>query len=137
MSEPTRSRRVLRRIGAMLAGILAIVIPSVGTDAVLHAIGVYPPSGEPMDDALFLLATAYRIVFGIAGCYIAARLAPDRPMGHAMALGFIGVVVGVAGALATWDRGPEFGPRWYSLAIFAIPLPCAWIGGRLHCMLGK
>lgn len=44
------------------------------------------------------------------------------------------VAVGIVGALATWGRGPEFGPAWYSVAIFAIPSPCAWAGGRLEGM---
>jgi hypothetical protein len=56
---------------------------------VLHATGVFPPFGQPMADALFLLATAYRIVYGVAGCYLTARLAPDRPMRHALALGVV------------------------------------------------
>jgi hypothetical protein len=42
-----------------------------------------------MGDALFLLATAYRIVYGVAGSYVTARLAPDRPMQHALALGML------------------------------------------------
>ena len=100
----------------------------------LHATGVFPPWGQPMSDALFLLATAYRIVFGVAGCYIAARLAPDRPMQHALALGVVGFAVSILGAVATWDRGPAFGPHWYPVAIIAITMPCAWAGGRLRVM---
>ena len=131
MSEMRHPRRVLRRVGALLAGLLAVVILSTATDVVLHATGVFPPVGQPMVDALFLLATAYRIVYGIAGGYIAARLAPDRPVTHALALGGVGVVVSIAGALATWNAGPEFGPRWYPLLLIATALPCAWAGGRL------
>jgi hypothetical protein len=40
----------------MLAGFLAILILSLGTDTVLHAAGVFPPWGQPMVDELFLLA---------------------------------------------------------------------------------
>ena len=83
-----------------------------------------------MADALFVLATAYRIIYGVAGCYIAARLAPDRPMQHALALGVVGLVLSIAGAVAMWDAGPA----WYSLAIIAIAMPCAWAGGRLRGM---
>lgn len=118
----------LRRAGAVLAGLLAIVVLSTATDAVLHAAGVYPPVGERMADELFLLATAYRIVYGVAGCWLAARLAPDHPMRHALALGAIGTVLSVAGAVAMW----AYGPAWYSLAIIAITFPCAWAGARLH-----
>ena len=131
MSGSPAPRRRLRRVGAVLAGLLAIFVLSLGTDATLHATGVFPPWGQPMSDGLFLLATAYRIVYGILGCYLAARLAPDRPMAHALALGAVGLALSIAGAATTWNRGPEFGPRWYPLAVIAIAMPCAWAGGKL------
>jgi hypothetical protein len=112
----------------VFAGLLVIVVLSTAADAVLHATGVYPPFPQRMSDGLFLLATAYRIVFGILGCYVTARLAPDQPRRHALALGAIGTVLSIAGAAAMW----QYGPAWYSLAIIAISLPCAWTGGRLH-----
>jgi uncharacterized membrane protein YfcA len=90
-----------------------------------------------MSDALFLLATAYRIVFSIAGCYLAARLASDKPMQHALALGVVGIVVSTAATVATWNRGPEFGPKWYPLALIAVAIPCAWVGGRLAVWSGR
>ena len=134
MSETQPPRRILRRIGAVLASMLAVIILSIGTDMVMHASGVFPPFGETMADALFLLATAYRIAYGVAGGYIAARLAPDRPMQHALVYGAIGLVVSIVGAMATWDAGPAFGPRWYPLALVATAMPCAWAGGRLRGM---
>ena len=134
MSETHRPRSIIRSIGAMLAGFLAIVILSIGTDMVLHATGVFPPFGEPMADALFLLATAYRIIYGVAGGYIAARLAPDRPMQHALVYGVVGLASSIAGTVATWNAGPAFGPRWYPLALVATAMPCAWAGGRLRGM---
>jgi len=124
-------RRMLRSIGAVLAGLVAIFILSTGTDAVLHATGVFPPFGQPMSDTLFLLAMGYRIVYGVATSYLVARLAPDRPMRHALAFGVVGVVLSTVATVATWNRGPEFGPKWYALAVVAIAIPCAWAGGRL------
>jgi len=132
MSEMRQQRRVLRSIGAVLAGFLAIVISHIGADAVMHATGVFPPWGQPMSDALFLLATVYRTAFGVAGSYITARLAPNRPMQHALVGGVIGLVLSIAGAVATWNRGPEFGPHWYPLALIATVMPCAWAGGKLR-----
>jgi hypothetical protein len=85
-----------------------------------------------MAGALFLLATAYRGLYAVMASYVAARLAPDRSMDHALALGALGVVVNAAGAVATWSRGPEFGPHWYPLALIALAMPCAWAGGRLR-----
>jgi peptidoglycan/LPS O-acetylase OafA/YrhL len=131
--DEARSRRsFLVSTGAVIAGLLAVIILSNGTDAVLHATGVYPPWFQPMADGLFLLATAYRIVFAIAGSYIAARLAPSRPMLHALILGGIGFVLALLGAIATWNAGPQFGPRWYPLALVVTALPCAWVGGKLR-----
>ena len=94
--------------------------------------GIYPPWFEPMAGPLWLLATAYRIVYGVAGSYITARLAPDRPMMHALVLGIVGVALSIAGAVVAWGKGPEFGPTWYPLALIAIALPCAWAGGKLR-----
>jgi hypothetical protein len=127
MTETRRPHRTLRQIGAVLAGLLAIFAITTVTDIVLHATGIFPPWGQPMSSALFLVALAYRIVYGVLGCYIAARLAPDRPMRHAVALGVVGVVLSTAGAVAMWEAGPA----WYSLAVIGIALPCAWVGGKL------
>jgi hypothetical protein len=131
MSETDRSRRILRRIGAVFAGLLAVIVLSTATDIVLRATGVFPPWGQPMAGALFLLATAYRTIYGVAGSYITARLAPDRPMGHALAGGVVGLVLSTAGTVATWNKGPEFGPKWYPLALIAMAIPSAWAGGKL------
>src|SRR5260370_1196035 len=81
-----------------------------------------------MSDSLFLLATAYRIVYGVAGSYLIARLAPDRPMQHALVGGAIGLLVSIVGVLATWNHQPPLGPHWYSLALAITALPCAWFG---------
>ena len=126
-SDTDRSRRIPRRTGAVLAGLLSIIVLSTATDTVLHATGVYPPFGERMADALFALAMAYRIVYGVVGSYITARLAHDRPMQHALALGAVGLVLSTAGAVTMWDAGPA----WFNLGLIATALPCAWAGGRL------
>jgi hypothetical protein len=129
----TQSPRVkLRGIGAVLAGFVAIVILSLGTDMLLHAARVFPRWGQSMSDTLFLLATVYRTLYSVAGCYLAARLAPDHPTQHAMALGTIGLLVSIAGAVGTWNLG--LGPHWYPLVLIALAMPCAWVGGRLRLM---
>lgn len=122
------SRRLARRSGAVFAGLLTIFAVTTATDLLLHATGVFPPFSERMSDALFLLAAAYRVPYGIAGSYLTARLAPDHPLQHALTLGAIGVALSTAGAIAMWDCGPA----WYSLAIIAIALPSAWLGGKLR-----
>jgi drug/metabolite transporter (DMT)-like permease len=117
---------------ALAAGLLVGVILSLGTDQILHVLKIYPPWGQTMSDGLFLLATAYRVVYTILGSYVAARLAPDRPMWHAMVLGVVGLIVSIAGAVATWNTVPSVGPHWYALLIAAISIPCAWLGGMIR-----
>lgn len=134
MNDTNRPRGIGRSIGAVLAGLVAIFVLSLGTDALLHATGVFPAFGQPMSDGLFALATVYRVVYGVAGSYLTARLAPRRPMAHALVLGFIGVCLSTIGAVTTWNRGIEFGPKWYALAVIAMAIPCAWAGGRLREM---
>jgi hypothetical protein len=123
----TGSRRIGRRIGAVFAGLFAIFAVTTAVDIVLHVTGVFPPMGQIMSHGLFALAAAYRAVIGVAGSYLTARIAPDRPVHHALALGAIGALLGTLGAVVMWDKGPA----WYSLAVIAMTFPCAYLGGRL------
>jgi hypothetical protein len=97
-------------------------------DVAFRALGTFPPFGVRMSDSLFAVALAYRIPFNVAGSYVTARVAPNRPMNHALALGITGIVLATAGAIAMG----KYGPAWYSLANIVIALPCAWFGGRLY-----
>jgi len=124
----------LKSIGAILAGALTGIVLSIGTDMVLRATGIFPALGHPMAGALFVLATAYRTLYGVAGSYITARLAPNRPMMHALVLGILGLAASIVGVVATWDKGPEFGPKWYPLALVALGMPQSWLGGKLREM---
>lgn len=132
-SASRRARLILRRIGAVLAGLVSIFAITTATDVVMHQTGVFPPVDAPpisgrMSGRLFLLAFGYRFLFDVAGSYLTARLAPDRPRRHALALGAIGLVLSIAGAVAFWDAGPA----WYPLGLAASALPCAWLGARLN-----
>ena len=130
-SASGNSRRIGRSIGAVFAGLLTIVVLDNLIDFIFHSTGVYPPPGQTMADGLFLLAVAYRTVDAIIGSYVAASLAPSRPLTHALALGVVGVVLSSLGVLATLAGGPELGPLWYPLSLVAICLPCTWVGGKL------
>ena len=136
VSETVRPRRTGRSIGAVLAGFVVVFILSLGTDAALHAAGVFPPWGASMVgyDGALLLATAYRAIYGVLGSYITARLAPDRPMQHALVGGVIGLALSIVGAAVTWNGGPAFGPHWYPLALVVLTMPTAWLGGKLRLM---
>jgi hypothetical protein len=53
-------------------------------------------------------------------------------MGHALVGGLIGLLASAAGAAATWNKGPAFGPHWYPLALVVLALPTAWVGGMMR-----
>lgn len=134
MSDTQQPSRVLRSIVAVLAGMIVGIALTLGTDELLHLTHVFPPWGASMVgfDGLLLLATVYRTIYGIAASYITARLAPGRPMLHAMVGGTLGLLASIVGAVATWNKGPAFGPHWYPLALVVLALPTAWAGGKLR-----
>lgn len=113
-----------------MAGFTAVVVLSLATDELLHILKVYPPWGQPMfDPGPNLLALVYRCVYGALGSYLAARLAPARPLQHALALGWIGLGLGTLGLFATLPM--KLGPLWYPAGVALAAVPCAWLGGRL------
>jgi hypothetical protein len=123
---------ILKSVGAVVAGAVVGVILSIGTDEALVKAGIFTAIGKPMSDSLLLLATLYRSVYGVLGSYVTARLAPSRPMRHAMILGAIGTAVSVAGVVVTWNRVAEFGPHWYPLALVVLAMPQSWLGGQIR-----
>ena len=121
-----------RSIWAVVAGVLVIIVVTTLVDVVLHATHVFPPMGQPINDALALLATSYRIVISVGGAWLTARLAPDNPMKHAMILGYVGVVLGLVGVVTTWNLG--LGPRWYPISLAVLAIPQCWAGGKIYEM---
>ena len=132
MSEGRPPRRMLRSIAAIFAGLIIGIVLSVGTDVAMTAIGILPPTSQPAATGPLLVATVYRTIYGILASYIAARLAPDRAMLHAMLLGILDFIVSVIGVVFTWNKGPEYGPHWYPIALVVLALPAAWVGGKLR-----
>ena len=124
-----------RSIWAVVAGVLFVVVVSTLVDMALHAAKVYPPMDQPLDDKLAVLATAYRFVISVAGAWLTAKLAPQNPMKHALILGGIGTVLGLAGVIATWNAG--LGPRWYAIALMVLAVPQCWLGGKLYEMQAR
>ncbi len=120
----------MRSIGAVVAGVLVIVVGSSVVDFVLHVAGVYPGMDQPLSDAQALLATAYRVVISVGGAWLTARLALRKPMKHALILGWVGAALGVAGVVVTWNLG--LGPRRYPIALALLAVPQCWAGGKIY-----
>jgi hypothetical protein len=68
LSHFRQLRRIVRTAAALVAGLLANVILAVGSDGLMHATGVCPQLGQPMSDAVVLLAAAFRTIHSSIGC---------------------------------------------------------------------
>jgi len=129
VTKSAQPQRIGRSIWAIVAGFLFVVVLSIATDVVFHKLGVFPPLGQYTPDKPLLLATFYRVIYGIIGSYITARLAPNRPMLHALLGGCIGIAIGTLGAVLTWNQ--NLGAHWYPVALVVLALPQAWLGAKL------
>jgi hypothetical protein len=118
-----------RSIWAIVAAILVNVVATTLVDIVLHLTHVFPPLAERISDTQASIATSYRVVFGVACAWLAARLAPRNPMTHVLVLGVLGTVVGLIGVALTWNA--NLGPRWYAILLAVLAIPQSWAGGRL------
>ena len=119
-----------RSVMAVLAGFFFIGLLAFGADAVMRSAmpDAFDAAGRATSIPVLLLMQAYVGIFAIAGCYLAARLAPSSPMKHALILGVLGLLVNISGAVAMWDTAPA----WYHILAIALVMPYAWIGGRIR-----
>jgi peptidoglycan/LPS O-acetylase OafA/YrhL len=65
--------------------------------------------------------------FATAGAWLAARLAPSRPLRHALILGGLGLALAVPVTIAHWHTAPV----WFHVATLALTMPAAWVGGMI------
>ena len=103
--------RCKRTVGAIAAGLFFIIGVTTLVDLVLHATGVFPPMDQPIqrraraagDRLSHRHLRRRRVAHGAARAERADEARHDP--------GYVGVVLGLVGVLATWNLG--LGPRWY------------------------
>ena len=118
-----------KSIWAVAAGFLTVVILSTLTDFVLESLKIFPPIGQGLFVTwMLLVAFLYRSLYTVLGGYLTARLAPNRPMRHAVILGIVGIVAGTVGVIVWWNLSEH----WYPIALVLGALPCTWLGGKLY-----
>lgn len=118
----------LRSIGAIVTGMITIIILSIVTDKLLESFGLFPAvENETFIPWMLVVALVYRCIYAVAGGYVTARLAPGQPIKHAIILGIIGIVLSMIGTIVGWNQSAH----WYPIALVITSLPCTWLGGRL------
>jgi len=119
-----------KSVWPIIAGFLLLVVLSVGTDMILR--GLFPkafgPSGAPMSALASLTTILYAGAFGVLGSYLTARLAPSRPVMHALALGGIVFLFALLGLVGSWQRAPA----WFNFGFLATVCGSAWLGGIMR-----
>ncbi len=120
---------ILKSVGAILAGFVVGAVLSIGTDSVLQFLDIFPPPQEGFFVPwMIVLAIVYRSAYNVLGCYVTARLAPRRPMAHAMVIGVVGFVLTIVGTISHADKGP----LWYGITLAFLAIPCAWLGATIR-----
>jgi hypothetical protein len=121
---------MMKSIWAVAAGFLTVVVLSSGTDFLMEAIGVFPPTTNPelYTNWMWALALLYRTVFTILAGYLTAYLAPQNAMKHVWILAFLGLLGGLMGVYIGWDLAA----KWYCIALAVLAIPSVWLGGWLR-----
>src|SRR5262245_17335698 len=91
----------MRSVFAVIAGLVFTGVITTFVDMLLHATGFYPPmdQAQSLTHVQALVATGYRIPISVIGAWLTARMAPNRPMRHALILGVIGTILGLGGVV--------------------------------------
>ena len=125
------SKNILKSIGVILLAFVVIAILSTLTDLLLESIGVLPDPKKGLFVIWAILLTLfYRGVYTIFAGFIVAKLAPSKPMLHAIILGIIGILITVIAI-----SSPSFSdkaPLWFGFTLAVITIPCLWLGVRIN-----
>jgi hypothetical protein len=117
-----------RSFGAIVAGFAVAFLLTIAGYEMLRLLwpSAFGIANRIESAPALLLVLLYTFVFAALGCSVTARLAPNAPMVHALVLGGIILVLDTIATVSRW--GSE--PPWYHVAVVALVLPSAWVGGQ-------
>ncbi len=122
---------ILKSIGVILLAFVVNALLSVLTDYLLERIGVLPnPEKGLFATWAILLCLFYRAFYGLLAGFIISKLAPNKPILHALILGVIGTAITLLAV-----SSPEFAEKselWFGYTLAAITFPCLWLGVRIQ-----
>ena len=124
-------KNIFKSIGVIVLAFVANALLSMLTDFLLESIGVLPnPEKGLFETGAIILVLCYRGIYTVLAGVIIAKLAPRKPMLHAMILGAIGVVITLLAI-----SSPAFAEKsrlWFGYTLIAITVPCLWLGVKVY-----
>lgn len=118
----------MKSVLAVVAGVVLWGVLWVGGTQGLMAARPELQPGEPITGAAVLAGLiGYSVVLSIMAGWVAARLAPKAPVGHATTLAVIQLAIGVAVQASAWTLFPV----WYHVIFLGLVVPATVYGGKL------
>ena len=77
---------------------------------------------------ILIVTIVYSVILSGLGGYVTAWLSPTAPMKHVMALTILLLLGGLASSLQL----EGIMPRWFQIAVVALPIPVILLGGSLR-----
>ncbi|MGD1070413.1 MAG: hypothetical protein ABSB15_09755 [Bryobacteraceae bacterium] len=119
--------RILRTIASVILGYVAIGVLVFGTDQIFAAVVPGFKSLAILPLYYYAISLITDSVYSLFGGWLCARLAPARPMLHAITLIVCGEVIGIGTQVMLWNTVPH----WFGLSLVVLFAPAVWIGAKL------
>lgn len=121
---------MLRSILAVIAGSVVWMVTALGMDAILMSIWPqwFSAGGRVESVPLLLFSMSYSLLFGVLGGYVTAVVARRAEVKHALALGILQLLMGIAATIKFWDTAPA----WYHIIFLSLLIPAILLGGWLR-----
>jgi len=139
--EPERPRfRILAVVVGCLVDILSSTVVGLAYGMVVGIVLVV--QGARVERMLQLISDSMAVMLGglligacgsILGGYVAAWMARQRELRHALATGIASLTIGIAMlSLQSLSPIPVTQPRWFTIIAFVLTVPAATFGGWLR-----
>lgn len=125
------NKNILKKIGVIVLGILAIfILPGIcDASLILSGLPPFPPKPETYTSLVLVISFIYRVVFVFVGGYIVGKLTPINTMKIVLIFAIICILIALYGIIAGWNL-PSY-PHWYPIGLFVLTFPAVWYGGKL------
>jgi|HubBroStandDraft_4_1064222.scaffolds.fasta_scaffold201152_2 hypothetical protein len=119
---------MVRIVGAVLAGYVAIGVLVVLTDLIFAAVipGFRAMAAPPL--YYFVIVTCTNTLYSMAGGYLCAMIAGASARKATLGLMIFGEVMGIGSTILQWHAQPH----WSALALLVLFPVAVWIGSRLR-----